>query len=193
MFSDIKLCNPDFIVELKDLKKASDIYKLVRKNGIKKKYCYALIYRKDLLTNEVIKIGESCPESKPTTDKAVGERLGRQIAWLNGWASYPKSNHGFDLKFNMDSEVKAGNLPSSALDRCNISVGVWNLDTRSPDAYVGQDRDITLWVEGKLAEDYKITHSNLLPVLNYKDPTQNKIFRQGVVLKSHVDTIYNFS
>jgi hypothetical protein len=175
----IDLHNPDVMVDLKDLSFAKDIYKILRQSGIKKKYCYALLYRKNLLVNEIIKIGESCPEPNEKTTPALGERLTRQAAWLDGWPRYPKSPNGNELRFNMLEEIKLENLPKNVIHKDNIIIAAWNLDNKVPLVDMGKDRYITQWVEGDLAQQYKNGHDNLLPVLNYKDPTQNKIYKSG--------------
>lgn len=193
MFTNIDLNNPDLMVNLDTLGKAVEIYDILRAGGVKKKYCYALLYRKNLLQYDIIKIGESCPEPKSSnTSHAVGERLGRQIGWLDGWSSYPRSDNGMDLRFNMQTEIGLNKLPANVIHKDNITVAVWNLDNRVPTVVVGKDRDITQWVEGELAQQYKSTHNYDLPVLNYKDPTKNKAYLKGYVTQNLVNQLWTF-
>lgn len=192
MFNNIDLNNPDLMVDLSTVTEAKKIYDMLRTNGVSKKYCYALLYRKNLMSYDIIKIGESCPEPASTTSPAVGERLTRQVAWLDGWPKYPRSPHGNELRFNMLEEINKGKLPSDVLHKDKITIAVWNLDIRVPNTVITKDKDITHWTEGELARQYKVTHDNTLPVLNYKDPTSNKVFKKGGVRKSLLDSFMTF-
>ena len=194
MFNNISLYNPDFVIDCSTVKESRNIYDIVRSNGIVRMYSYALLYRLNLLQFEILKIGESCPSPGPSTAKAVAERLGRQLAWLPGWENpQPKSSHGADFSINLQEEIRLGNLSSDLYDKNKIIVAVWNLDIRAPNAntFVTSDSDITKWVEGHLAMQYKQSHDMQLPILNYKDPTQNRAYRECTVNIAHFNSMFN--
>lgn len=194
MIQNIDLYNPDFIVDCASLQKAADIYGVMKSNGIKKMYCYAFFYRKNMLQYDVLKIGESCPE--PNTHKPDAERLDRQIRWLEGWTEKPKSGNGVDFYMNILNEVKEGNLSASILNRNNINIGVWNLDcrTNSIEFVTAKDREITTWVEAELAQQYKDTHFGDLPILNYKDPTRNSSYiKKARIKKDTLSSLFHFN
>lgn len=197
MFNNIDIYNPDFIIDCATVDESKYIYEEVRSKGVVRMYCYAFLYRLNLLQFEVLKIGESCPTPGPNTAKAVAERLGRQLAWLPGWKggilTQPKSSHGNDFSVNLQREIQLGNLPAHLHDKNKIIVGVWNLDIRAPKAntFVTSDSDITKWVEGHLAMQYKKSHYMQLPVLNYKDPTQNKAYKNCNVDIAHFNSLFD--
>jgi len=194
MFNNIDLYNPDFIIDCSTVKESKDIYDIVRSKGIIRMYSYALLYRLNLLQYNVLKIGESCPSPGPGTAKAVAERLGRQLAWLPGWENpQPKSSHGNDFASNLQEEIRLGNLPNELYDKNKIVVAVWDLDKRAPNAnnFITSAGDITKWVEGHLAMQYKRLYDGQLPILNYKDPTQNRAYRECNVDIAHFNSIFN--
>ena len=188
--SNINLFKPDFMIDCSKLKQASDVYGIMKKNGIKKMYCYTFFYRKDMLTFDILKIGESCPSPSPGTNAAIAERLGRQIAWLEGWNDQPKSDNGIDFSLNIKREIQKGNLPTNVVNRNNICIGVWNLDIRPVLVFVEKDRSVTTWAEGTLAQQYKNNNGDRLPLLNYKDPTKNTAFCKSFVSIAHFDDIF---
>ena len=110
------------MIDCSKLKQASDVYGIMKKNGIKKMYCYTFFYRKDMLTFDILKIGESCPSPSPGTNAAIAERVGRQIAWLEGWNDQPKSDNGIDFSLNIKREIQKGNLPTNVVNRNNICI-----------------------------------------------------------------------
>lgn len=191
MYANLKLDEPDFYVNLDKLNNPSQIYGILRSKKVRKKYCYALMYRKNFMLLDILKIGESCPEPSPNTNKAVGERLGRQIAWLDGWDTFPKSSHGHDLRLNIINEINNKLIPDYVLDRNNISVGIWDLDNRVPLNLYSYDRELTTWAEGELVNQYKRTHNNFLPVLNYKDPTNNKSYKLNNIDIKNFQTLFH--
>jgi hypothetical protein len=175
MIANIQLDKPDFYFDVGSLSTHKEIYKILRDNGIRKMYAYAIMYRKNFLQYEFLKIGQSCPEPGNNTNEAVGERLGRQLAWGDGWGyPKPKSSHGIDFFLNIQEEINNGNLPSYLTDRKYWCVGVWDIDSRAGQAltFIRSEKDITEWVEGELAKQYK-AQNMCLPILNYKDPTRN--------------------
>lgn len=192
MFDDIFLENPDFYFDVGNMTHHSEVYQILRNNGITKMYAYAIMYRKNFLQYEFLKIGQSCPEPGENTEKAVGERLGRQISWGDGWGyRKPKSDHGFDFYNNIVEEINLGNLPNYLNDRKYWCVGVWNLDKRADKVqnFISTERNITEWVEGELARQYKV--KNLcLPLLNYKDPTRNKAFMNCNTNVAHFSSLF---
>lgn len=193
MFSDILLEKPDFYFDVGSMTHHTEIYEILRTNGIRKMYAYAIMYRKNFLTYEFLKIGQSCPEPNEKTEKAVGERLGRQLAWGDGWGyTKPKSSHGIDFYFNIQHEIKNGNLPEYLTDRKYWCVGVWNIDRRLTQTqnFIRKERDITEWVEGELASQYK-KQKLCLPILNYKDPTRNHSYQNCNVNIQLFNTLFS--
>lgn len=192
MFNDIYLDKPDFYFDVGSMQHHKEVYQILRNNGISKMYAYAIMYRKNFLEYEFLKIGQSCPEPGENTEKAVGERLGRQLSWGDGWGyEKPDSSHGIDFFLNIQKEIKRGNLPNYLNDRKYWCVGVWNLDSRTSKVknFIRTERDITEWVEGELAKQYK--RKNLcLPILNYKDPTSNRAFKECNINVEHYTTLF---
>lgn len=180
MFNDIFIDKPDFYFDVGSMKHHAEVYQILRDNGVTKMYAYAFMYRKSFLEYEFLKFGQSCPEPGENTAEAVGERLGRQIAWGDGWGyEKPLSGHGIDFFLNLQKEIKKGNLPPYLTERKYWCVGVWNIDKRLGQVsnFTRTDRDITEWVEGELVYQYK--KKNLcLPILNYKDPTNNYAYKK---------------
>lgn len=192
MFNDIDLDNPDFVVPCRLLKKSVQIYDIMRDQGITKMYAYGILYNPKTLVTDFLKIGQSCPEPGEETDKAVGERLKRQLAWMDGWnESKPKSEHGMGFRLNLDDEINKGNLPNRLLNKNALTFCVWNLDKRTPTTFTTKDRYITEWVEGELARQYKAKHQ-FLPILNYKDPTQNKAYGNCNISITHFNSLFTF-
>lgn len=175
MFTDIFLNKPDFYFDVGSMNTHKEIYKILRDNGIRKMYAYAIMYRKNFLEYEFLKIGQSCPEPGEDTNEAIGERIGRQLAWGDGWDyAKPKSSHGIDFYLNIQTEIKNGNLPEYLTDRRHWCVGIWNVDSRAGQnsTFIRTERDMTEWVEGELVNQYKKKYMTI-PILNYKDPTRN--------------------
>lgn len=192
MFNNILLNNPDFYFDVGSMKHHTEIYQILRGNKINKMYAYAVMYRVNFTQYEFLKIGQSCPEPGEATEKAVGERLGRQLAWFDGWDyDKPKSSHGNDFYFNTLREIKNGNLPNYLNDKKFLCVGVWNIDSRASTVsnFIRKDRDMTEWVEGELANQHK-KQKCCLPILNYKDPTQNKAYKNCNVDKAHFNKMF---
>jgi hypothetical protein len=192
MFNNIQLNTPDFYFDVGSMTHHTEIYQILRDNQISKMYAYAIMYRKSFIEYEFLKIGQSCPEPGEDTEKAVGERLGRQLAWFDGWDyQKPKSVHGADFYFNTVSEIKNGNLPSYLNDKKFLCVGVWNVDRRAPNVanFIRKDRDMTEWVEGELASQHK-KQKQCLPLLNYKDPTKNYSYVNCNVNVNHFSQLF---
>jgi len=194
MFNNISLNNPDFYFDLGSIDHHTKIYQILRDNQISKMYVYAVMYRKSFIEHEFLKIGQSCPEPGEDTEKAVGERLGRQLAWFDGWGyEKSKSSHGADFYFNTMTEIKNGNLPDYLNDKKYLSIGVWNIDSRAPtvSSFIRKDRDMTEWVEGELANQHK-KQKHCLPLLNYKDPTRNYSYVNCNVDMKHFSTLFSY-
>jgi len=152
------------------------------------------MYRKSFVEYEFLKIGQSCPEPGEDTHEAIGERLGRQLAWFDGWGyEKPKSAHGADFYLNTMAEIKNGNLPHYLNDKKYLCVGVWNIDTRSHAVsnFIRKDRDMTEWVEGELANQHK-KQKYCLPLLNYKDPTRNSGYVSCSINREHFSKLFSF-
>lgn len=193
MFKDISIDHPDFYFDVGAMKHHTEVYDILRQNGIQKMYAYAIIYRKNFLEYQFLKFGQSCPEPGEKTEKAIGERLGRQISWGDGWGyRKPKSSHGCDFYNNIKEEIANERLPDYLADRKYWSVGVWNIDKRLSlvENFVREDKDITEWVEGELANQYKRKYL-CLPVLNYKDPTRNFSYMNCNVNKNHFNSFFS--
>jgi len=194
MFNEILLNKPDFYFDLGAMDCHTQVYQILRDNQINKMYVYAIMYRKNFTEYEFLKIGQSCPEPGESTEKAIGERLGRQLAWFDGWGyKKPKSAHGADFYLNTLEEIKNGNLPSYLNDRKFLCVGVWNIDSRASKVanFIRKDRDMTEWVEGELANQHK-KQKYCLPLLNYKDPTKNYSYVNCNINIDHFSKLFSY-
>jgi hypothetical protein len=194
MFNNIFLDKPDFYFDVGSMQHHTETYQILRDNQITKMYVYAVMFRKSFIEYEFLKIGQSCPEPGEKTEKAVGERLGRQLAWFDGWGyKKPRSAHGADFYLNTLDEIKNSNLPSYLNDKKFLCVGVWNIDSRAPTVsnFTSEDRDMTTWVEGELAYQHK-KQKCCLPLLNYKDPTRNHAYINCNVDMNHFSTLFSY-
>jgi len=189
---NIDLFKPDFVIDCSTLENAYEVYNIMRSNGITKMYCYTFSFKEDNGNIITMKIGESCPEPSNTTHGYVAERVGRQLAWLEGWGDQPKSDNGIDLSLNIKREIDNGTLPKYAIDKNRIVISVWNLDSRPVQAVVKCDRNVTKWTEGKLARDYKNSFKGTLPILNYKDPTKNSEYIRKYIALSHFNNLFKW-
>lgn len=174
---DIYIDNPDFIITCSKLKTSVEIYDVFHENQNPKVYVYTIAYLNGFKFNH-IKIGESAPDPGKDTSEAIGERVKRQLEHVPGWEDPPYySNHGDDFWTNVSREINNGNLPIITKD--NLYVGVWNLDIQKHkiDFLYNKNKNISLYAEGLLCEQYKVLNDNRLPILNIKDPTRNYSFK----------------
>lgn len=174
---NIDVFNPDFVIDCSTMVTSTEIYDVMHSYNDPKMYCYAICYRKGLLI-DYIKIGESAPNPGARTNEAIGERIKRQLEHFPGWEDPPHySSHGNDLWSNVCREVVGGSLPNLTKD--NILIGVWNLEAREHRInflYEG-NKEVSMYAEGLLCDQYKKFHQGNLPILNIKDPTRNKAYR----------------
>lgn len=159
------------------MKSSVEIYETMHSYNDPKVYCYAICYRKGLLI-DFIKIGESAPEPGTNTVEAVGERIKRQLEHVPGWDDPPHySEHGNDFWANVSREISLGTLPHLTKD--NLIIGIWNLEVRKNriNFLYESNKEISLYAEGLLCEQYKKLNYGNLPILNIKDPTNNWAFK----------------
>lgn len=177
MSLDITIFDPDFVIECNKLKRSTEIYEMLHSYDNPKMYCYAICYRKGLII-DFIKIGESAPNPGENTQEAIGERIKRQLEHVPGWEDPPYySAHGSEFWKNVSREIDLGTLPSLTKD--NLIIGIWNLESqiKSINFLYESNKEVSLYAEGFLCEQYKKLHNGNLPILNIKDPTRNKAFR----------------
>jgi len=175
--NNFDLINPDFIIDCKDFKTSSSIYKYIRSFGNPKIYCYAICYRKGL-SIEFLKIGESAPSPGEKTAESIGERIKRQLNHVPGWEDDPPyySDHGNDFWSNTVREINVGNLPH--LTKNDLFVGVWNIEANlhKINFYYDKNKELSRLVEAILTDQYKKLHEGQLPILNKQDPTNNAVY-----------------
>ena len=177
----IDLFNPDFYIDCKDLRAASNIYGICRENKIRKNFVYAIAYRKSAFVFWFLKVGMSYPTLSKKRKGQVGERLVRQIAWFPGWSKTPKTAHGNDLWVNVDASIKNGTLPN--IDRNDLVIGVWDISKRTRgNQHIksilklnkwGNDAP-TKWAEGELSRQHAELYS-WRPTFNEINPANNKV------------------
>jgi hypothetical protein len=177
MSLNINIFDPDFVIDCSKMKQSIEIYDMLHSYNDPKMYCYAICYRKGLII-DFIKIGESAPSPGENTSEAIGERIKRQLEHVPGWEDPPHySAHGTDFWMNVSREISVGTLPP--LNKDNLIVGIWNLEAQSNsiDFLYESNKEVSLYAEGLLCEQYKKLHNGNLPILNIKDPTRNKAFK----------------
>jgi hypothetical protein len=172
----LNIHSPDIVIECEKFKQSIEVYNLLRKLNTKV-YCYAICYRKGLLI-DFIKIGESAPNPGENTAVSIGERIKRQLDHVPGWQDPPHySSHGSEFWSNICRETKLGTLPSLTKD--DLIVGIWDLTAHSDeiDFLYKNNKEVSMYAEGLLCDQYKGEHNGNLPILNIKDPTRNKAYK----------------
>jgi hypothetical protein len=193
MFDDINLHNPDIAVDCRLLTASVQVYDQLRSIGLEKMYAYGILYKKTPLMYDFIKIGQSCPNPGENTEKAVGERIKRQLEHVPGWNDPPHySSHGMDFWMNVQREIVNKNLPN--ITKNSLTFAIWNLDARrnKVSVFTRKENDIPLWVEGELARQYKSMNFGKLPILNIQDPTKNDAYRSCNVSITHFNKNFSY-
>lgn len=184
---NIELHNPDFVINCADLKSPSEIYQIMRDKKISRAYVYGMVYNPKPLIFDFIKVGMSCPNLGHRREHQVGERIVRQLAWVPNWESeHVKSSNGSDFWHNIVNFAIPYNKVPRNIDKNMLSVAVWDVTKRMYNSdFVSDDEEFTAscWAEGSLADQYK-QFNNELPVLNFVDPSQNKIYKGPRISKN---------
>lgn len=190
---DIDLLDPDFIINLQGVKNPKRTYTIMRNQHITRGYVYAMITMTKKLQPTFIKVGRSCPNLTEAREHQVGERIVRQIAHVPGWDEEPvKSSHGLDFMYNINNyAIKEGKLPH---DFCKnqLHIGIWNMNLRMKSSdFISDDEELTAsrWAEASLAHQHKQIYG-CLPMLNYIDPSQDKIFSGHRISKKMYQGIF---
>jgi hypothetical protein len=181
---NINLLNPDFIIDCNTLMDYSDVYQKFRDNGITKAYVYAMGYKTGPFSYDFLKVGLSHPDLKDR-DYQVGERVCRQVSHLPGWMSITISDHGNDFYRGVKRLQAANELPKT-FTKDEVVVGVWDVSKRIPTlngVVLHKEKHATEWAEGELCNQYKKIHGDK-PKLNYRDPSNSKVYKNGYTLSS---------
>lgn len=191
MFKNIELYSPDFVFKCNTMKISNEVYGVMRGNGITRSYCYAILTDDPdkLLSYKWIKIGRSAPDPHARKDVQIGERIARQLFHLHGWeylsGHNPISSNGQDLQNGLNNLEEAGIL--TGFNKDSAIVGVWDVSNRMQfiDLVETDESELhaTAWLEGELCNQYKQRNDGKLPLLNDKDPTKTKYYKNGYVTK----------
>jgi hypothetical protein len=184
----INLDSPDFVIPLRSLKSASDIYIFCRNNGIRH-YGYGFRYARTTYSIEQIKFGYSSPDpiEKPA---AQGERLVRQASWIPGWNNPVYSSHGFELWHGCQGLIADGILPVNT-NYTDIEIAIWSTGCRTNlTGYKMSDKETAAVIESTLCDLYYERHGRL-PPLNISDPRTNKLYK--MLTKTTALQIFTFS
>lgn len=201
MFKNIELLKPDFVFKCNTMKISNEVYDAMRDNGITRSYCYAILTDDpdQLLSYIWIKIGRSAPKPGARKEVQVGERIARQLFHLRGWeylsGHNPISSNGQDLANGLDNLEEEGIL--TGFNKDLAIVAVWDVSKRMKfiDLVETDDSELhaTSWLEGELSAQYKQQNKNELPLLNFKDPTKTKFYKNGYVTKGVASMFQNMN
>lgn len=199
MFKNIELLKPDFVFKCNTMQISNEVYDTMRNNGITRSYCYAILTDDpdQLLSYIWIKIGRSAPNPGARKEVQIGERIARQLFHLRGWeylsGHNPISSNGQDLANGLNNLEEAGIL--TGFNKNLAIVAVWDVSKRMKfiDLVETDDSELhaTAWLEGELSAQYKHQNKNELPLLNKKDPTKTKLFKNGYVSKGVASMFQN--
>lgn len=193
MFSDIELFNPDFVVDCAKLEKCSDVYSVMRDNGIVKSYVYAMAFKSTPLIYDFLKAGMSCPTLGEKREYQVGERVVRQLSWVPGWeGEHVRSSHGADFWLGIEHFlIPDGYLPKT-FTKNDLIVAVWDVSKRMKTSDICEHDELkaTCWSEGELISQYK-NRFGKLPKLNIQDPSKSKYYKNGYTPKSVWDSLFS--
>ena len=199
MFKNIELLKPDFVFKCNTMQISNEVYDTMRNNGITRSYCYAILTDDpdQLLSYIWIKIGRSAPSPGAGKEVQIGERIARQLFHLRGWeylsGHNPISSHGQDLANGLNNLEEEGIL--TGFNKNLAIVAVWDVSKRMKfiDLVETDDSELhaTAWLEGELSAQYKHQNKNELPLLNKKDPTKTKFFKNGYVSKGVASMFQN--
>jgi hypothetical protein len=159
-----------------------------------KDYAYGLAYLpNDELRVQYFKIGKSSPSAKRVNPKIFGERIVRQIAHLDGWDKKAISAHGVDFAMGIKKLISDSQLPERALNRHNIVIGVWNINSNFRECLVDATvQEQVSWLEGHLCQQYKNDFKLNLPVLNKQDPSKSEIMTRSWTARAIKAAVFNF-
>lgn len=183
------------------MKISNQVYEIMRTNGISRSYCYAILTDNpdQLLSYTWLKIGRSSPNPGGHRDVQVGERVARQLFHLRGWdylsGHDPISSHGQDFANGLNSLEEQGILQGFNKDLAIVAI--WDVSKRmkSIDLVETEDSELhaTSWLEGELCAQYKKRNNDSLPLLNFKDPTQSKYYKNGYITNEVAGMFQNMS
>lgn len=192
MLSNIELYNPDFIIDCSTVNDSSEIYSIMRNNGIKKAYAYGMCFKPNLLVFDFVKIGMSHPSLGEKREYQVGERIVRQLSWVPGWeGTHVRSSHGSDFWLGVEHFLIPQQQLPATFNKNDIVVAVWDVTKRMQVSDISEhdDRKATHWVEGELVSQYK-NKVGKLPMLNIQDPSKSKYYIKGYTPKSIWNTLF---
>lgn len=195
MFKDINIILPDFTIKCDKLDQSSQIYDVMKNEGIKKSYGYGIIWHNDpknLL--RFLKIGRSSPDCKSRLTDQVGERIVRQLAHVPGWCESTRlSPNGKDFMDKIGVLIKERSLPKN-FGKNDITVAVWDITKRMDTSLVLESAKDEVkaseWVEGELAKQHKALFNDELPILNKIDPARSS-GSQGYIPKE-IEHLFEF-
>jgi len=193
MLKGIQLYNPDFAIKCSELNHFSEVYAIMRANGITKSYVYGMCYQPGPLTFDFLKCGMSCPSLEEKRGYQVGERITRQLAWVPGWqGTHVHSNNGADFWFGIQHfmMVPNGNIPTT-FNKNELTVAVWDVSSRMKLADISDHDEYraTAWAEGELVAQYKQRFGKK-PSLNIQDPSKSKYYTSGYTPKSVFNSLF---
>lgn len=197
MIQNLDLYNPDFLIDLKNLKISAEVYPIMRQMGIVRAYVYGMVFNPKPLKFDFLKVGMSAPKLGEKREHQVGERIVRQISWIPGWAEpHPYSGNGSEFWHNINDRLIAQNILPADFNKDNLKIAVWDISVRvHHNVILSDDEEFTLstWAEGELAQQYKNNNFNKLPLLNISDPTKTKIYSGTHIRKDVFSQFFDMS
>lgn len=191
----LDLHNPNFWFDVYDIKHPSHVYEIFRKNGITKAYIYVLAYKDLPFKIKYLKVGMSHPSLEATErEYQVGERVVRQLSWIDGWDGEPISSNGQDLKNGIKRLQKTGELPKK-LNKNDLIVAVWDITARipnlDPNLEINNLKTVTEWAEGEMCNQI-IKEIGFKPPCNFRNPANSKAYKKGYYDRSILDEMFIF-
>lgn len=184
----IDINNPDYVLPLRELKCASEIYKFCRERDLSH-FGYGFRYVRDSYSTTQIKFGYSAPDPAARSAIQRGERLVRQASWLPGWPTPVHSDHGSALWEGCKRLIATKDLPED-VDYRDFEIAVWSTATRNTVAgYNFTSKEAAMCIESILCDQYKDAFGKL-PHLNIADPTTNKLY--NIMAKSTALKFFTF-
>lgn len=197
MIENLDLYTPDFLIDCKHLKLSSEVYPIMRKQGIKRAYVYGMVFNPKPLKFDFLKVGMSAPVLGEKREHQVGERIVRQASWIPGWDEpHPYSGNGSEFWHNINDRLIANNILPDDFNKNNLKIAVWDITARvNYNVILSDDEEFTLstWAEGELAQQYKNNNLGKLPLLNITDPTKTKIYNGAYIPKDVFSKLFDFS
>jgi hypothetical protein len=188
MFNNINLYKPDKLIRLNELKKANEIYSIVKKMNTKACAYGICFVPRDQMRMVFLKAGMTAPSDDRINQLQQCERIVRQVSNLEGWSEFMASDHGTDFIKGVRRLVAAGVLPEDALNRNNYVVGIWTVNPNFRKCLVEATlEEQAEWIEGELCQQHKNDFKGLLPLLNKRDPTKTKVYKLPRPLKEITD------